>query len=122
MTRKFTPAHSNVEHNAHILCNLVPQVGDTGTLRTVISWVTDIRYGFVVHISHKTNTGSSDLMWGEKQLRQNMTEAITVRERLEKFIDITSHEMRNPLSAVIGCADDVSRSIHDCNIKLLLPL
>ena len=33
------------------------------------------------------------------------------------FIDITSHEMRNPLSAILQCADEISSSLHQYKIE-----
>ncbi|KAG9237820.1 aerobic respiration control sensor protein arcB [Amylocarpus encephaloides] len=46
------------------------------------------------------------------QLKQ-LDEAEENRRRQNNFIDITSHEMRNPLSAILQCADSISSSIKD---------
>ncbi|KAH6657854.1 hypothetical protein BKA67DRAFT_504541, partial [Truncatella angustata] len=35
-------------------------------------------------------------------------EAVELKRQQENFIDITSHEMRNPLSAILQCADEIS--------------
>jgi signal transduction histidine kinase len=40
-----------------------------------------------------------------------MEEAVELKRQQEAFIDITSHEMRNPLSAIIHCADEISASL-----------
>ncbi|KAK5014777.1 hypothetical protein LTR39_002970 [Cryomyces antarcticus] len=40
-----------------------------------------------------------------------MEEAVELKRQQENFIDITSHEMRNPLSAILQCADEISGSM-----------
>ena len=36
-----------------------------------------------------------------------------LKRQQENFIDITSHEMRNPLSAILQCADEISTLLGD---------
>lgn len=43
----------------------------------------------------------------ESSQKQRMEEALESKRQQENFIDMTSHEMRNPLSAVIQCADSI---------------
>ncbi|TGJ85265.1 hypothetical protein E0Z10_g3512 [Xylaria hypoxylon] len=38
-------------------------------------------------------------------------EAVELKRQQENFIDITSHEMRNPLSAILQCADEIAGTI-----------
>ncbi|KAI0521539.1 histidine kinase [Xylaria bambusicola] len=38
-------------------------------------------------------------------------EAVELKRQQENFIDITSHEMRNPLSAILQCADEISGTL-----------
>ncbi|KAG6010734.1 hypothetical protein E4U21_004122 [Claviceps maximensis] len=38
-------------------------------------------------------------------------EAVELKRQQENFIDITSHEMRNPLSAILQCVDQISSSV-----------
>ncbi|OTB04014.1 hypothetical protein M426DRAFT_169652 [Hypoxylon sp. CI-4A] len=45
--------------------------------------------------------------WQFERERQRKDEAIESKRQQENFIDMTSHEMRNPLSAIIQCADAV---------------
>ncbi|KAI1852029.1 hypothetical protein JX266_002882 [Neoarthrinium moseri] len=42
--------------------------------------------------------------------RKRKDEAIESKRQQENFIDMTSHEMRNPLSAIVQCADSVVAS------------
>lgn len=45
--------------------------------------------------------------WQLEKERQRKDEAIESKRQQENFIDMTSHEMRNPLSAIVQCADAV---------------
>jgi signal transduction histidine kinase len=38
---------------------------------------------------------------------------VELKRQQENFIDITSHEMRNPLSAILQCADEISTTLSD---------
>lgn len=63
----------------------------------VICWVTDIS-------AQKAATMA---------LHDKMEDAILQRTRQENFIDMISHEIRNPLSAVLHCSEDIIRSTKD---------
>ncbi|KAI0410186.1 histidine kinase [Xylaria palmicola] len=43
-------------------------------------------------------------------------EAVELKRQQENFIDITSHEMRNPLSAILQCADEIAGTISTFNL------
>ncbi|KAI1101002.1 hypothetical protein F4804DRAFT_348041 [Jackrogersella minutella] len=45
--------------------------------------------------------------WQFEKERERKDEAIESKRQQENFIDMTSHEMRNPLSAIVQCADAV---------------
>lgn len=49
--------------------------------------------------------------WQLDQERLHKEEALESKRQQENFIDMTSHEMRNPLSAIIHCADAVIASL-----------
>ncbi|KAI3333994.1 histidine kinase [Ustulina deusta] len=42
-------------------------------------------------------------------------EAVELKRQQENFIDITSHEMRNPLSAILQCADEIIGTLSTYN-------
>ncbi|KAI1105718.1 hypothetical protein F4804DRAFT_110083 [Jackrogersella minutella] len=42
-------------------------------------------------------------------------EAVELKRQQENFIDITSHEMRNPLSAILQCADEIAGTLANVN-------
>ena len=58
-------------------------------------------------------TNISQQKWAEGFQKQKMEEAVELKRQQENFIDITSHEMRNPLSAILQCADEISFSLQD---------
>lgn len=49
--------------------------------------------------------------WQLERERLRKEEALESKRQQENFIDMTSHEMRNPLSAIIHCADAVIASL-----------
>ena len=49
--------------------------------------------------------------WQLDREKQRKEEAIESKRQQENFIDMTSHEMRNPLSAIIHCADAITASL-----------
>ena len=52
-------------------------------------------------------TNISQQKWAEGIQTRKMEEAVELKRQQENFIDITSHEMRNPLSAILQCADEI---------------
>lgn len=58
-------------------------------------------------------TNISRQKWAEHFEKRRMEEAIEMKRQQENFIDITSHEMRNPLSAILQCADEISTTLTE---------
>lgn len=56
-------------------------------------------------------TDISSAKWAEKEQTKMKDEAIERKRQQENFIDMTSHEMRNPLSAVFQCADAIASAL-----------
>lgn len=54
----------------------------------------------------------SSLKWAEAQERHSKESALEAKQRHEAFVDTTSHELRNPLTAVIQCTDIVLESLQ----------
>ncbi|RAL66506.1 hypothetical protein DID88_006196 [Monilinia fructigena] len=82
---------------SHLILAMYPDLDNEGNVSTIMSCITDI----------------SELKWSENQLRARMEQALEMKKQQERFIDMTSHEMRNPLSALIGCADEILFSLHE---------
>ena len=56
-------------------------------------------------------TNISSQKWAEGIQTRKMEEAVELKRQQENFIDITSHEMRNPLSAILQCSDEIASSL-----------
>lgn len=59
-------------------------------------------YGCITNISQQK--------WAEHQEKLVSQEAVHRKAEQEAFIDMTSHEMRNPLSSILQCADEIART------------
>ena len=66
-----------------------------------------------VHSLTGSITNISHIKWAEQLQILNADTARKERQIQEEFIDITSHEMRNPLSAITQSADGVLLSLRD---------
>ena len=78
-----------------VLASAYPEKNDDGTLKIVFGSITDI----------------SRQKWAEHFEKRRVEEAVELKRQQENFIDITSHEMRNPLSAILQCADEISTTL-----------
>ncbi|KAF1998942.1 hypothetical protein P154DRAFT_602525 [Amniculicola lignicola CBS 123094] len=55
--------------------------------------------------------------WAESLQSKRVEEALEAKRQQENFIDMTSHELRNPLSAVVQCADSVLATLHQLTLR-----
>ncbi|KAI9843738.1 MAG: hypothetical protein M1838_002481 [Thelocarpon superellum] len=78
-----------------VLASVYPETSADGSLKSVFGSLTDIR----------------QQKWAEDFQKRRTEEAVELKRQQENFIDITSHEMRNPLSAILQCADEISTSL-----------
>ncbi|KAH8742304.1 hypothetical protein F5883DRAFT_671880 [Diaporthe sp. PMI_573] len=88
------------EFNGHpidtwALMSAYPEKDSDGAVKAVFGVITDI----------------SQQKWAEAFQNQRREEAVELKRQQENFIDMTSHEMRNPLSALCQCADEIIGSI-----------
>ncbi|KAF2106850.1 hypothetical protein BDV96DRAFT_654410 [Lophiotrema nucula] len=63
-------------------------------------------------------TDISKLKWAQGFQARLAAEAREAKKQQEAFIDVVSHEMRNPLSAMVHCADGISNSLEECRARL----
>ncbi len=80
-----------------VLASAYPETAEDGSLKSVFGSITNI----------------SQQKWAEDVQKRRMEEAVELKRQQENFIDITSHEMRNPLSAILQCADEITTSLSD---------
>lgn len=52
-------------------------------------------------------TDISAIKWAEGVQKRKMEDAIEAKRQQENFIDVTSHEMRNPLSAIMISGESI---------------
>ena len=95
------PECGGTQHHKWILCSAYPELGPDDELLEIVGSVTDI----------------SKQKWAESIQKYHTDSALESKQHLEHFIDTTSHEMRNPLSAIMQCADGIlsSYSFSDGN-------
>lgn len=84
-----------------VLASAYPEKKEDGSLKSVFGSFTNI----------------SPQKWAEDLQKRRMEEAVELKRQQENFIDITSHEMRNPLSAILQCADEISSSLTNFKHK-----
>ncbi len=83
--------------DAYILTTGCSEFKEDGTLDYIDFWVTDIS-------AHKM---------AATVLTNKMEEAIRLKIRQERFIDMVSHEIRNPLSAVLHCGEEIVEAMRE---------
>lgn len=101
MKRKWTPpvspgAEKPTEEYAWILALAYPVI-EEDEVTSIAGCITDI----------------STFKWAEAVQARSAKAAKEAKKLQESFIDIVSHEMRNPLSAIIQCADGIEGSLDD---------
>ena len=79
------------------LASAFPEKGADDKVKVIFGSITDI----------------SQQKWAEHFEKRRMEEAVEMKRQQENFIDITSHEMRNPLSAILQCADEITTSMTE---------
>ncbi|KAL9600917.1 MAG: hypothetical protein Q9219_002852 [cf. Caloplaca sp. 3 TL-2023] len=79
------------------LASAYPEKNGDGSLKII--------FGSITNISQQKRA--------EHLEKRKMEEALEMKRQQENFIDITSHEMRNPLSAILQCADEISSTLKE---------
>ncbi|KAL5113421.1 hypothetical protein ACEQ8H_008689 [Pleosporales sp. CAS-2024a] len=73
-----------------------PQLDEHGAVSSIMGTLFDI----------------SQFKWAERVQRRRIDEALEAKRQQENFIDMTSHELRNPLSAVLQCAESAIATLE----------
>lgn len=80
-----------------VLASCSPEKDEDGNIARVFGSVTDI----------------SSQKFAESLQRRRMEEAVEMKRQQERYIDTTSHEMRNPLSAILQSADAITGNLTE---------
>ena len=98
--RQYTPPVGDSEP-AHIHIMAFPY-RENGEIKSIMACTTDI----------------SRLKWAQSFQARLAAEAREAKRQQEAFIDVVSHEMRNPLSAIVHCADAITSAVEECQAQL----
>ncbi|KAL7620364.1 hypothetical protein AAE478_009359 [Parahypoxylon ruwenzoriense] len=85
-----------------VLMSAYPEKNDNGGIKGIFGCVTNI----------------SQQKLAEQIQMQRREEAVELKRQQENFIDITSHEMRNPLSAILQCADEIAGILANYKLSI----
>jgi len=80
-----------------VLASASPEKDEDGNIRRIFGSITDI----------------SSQKFAESLQKRRMEEAVETKRQQERYIDTTSHEMRNPLSAILQSADSITGSLSE---------
>ncbi|KAI1139390.1 hypothetical protein F5Y05DRAFT_403886 [Hypoxylon sp. FL0543] len=94
-TYTISGGDKTVTNGAYVVATGFSQFKEDGTIDHMDFWVTDI----------------SGQKMAVKVLTDKMEEAIRSKTQQERFMDMISHEIRNPLSAVLHCSEEIIESI-----------
>jgi PAS domain-containing protein len=102
MKRLYIPPTGDAEP-AQLQVLAFPYRDEHGSVMSVMACTTDI----------------SSLKWSGTFQARLAAEAREAKRQQEAFIDVVSHEMRNPLSAIVHCADAIANAVKECQAQLL---
>jgi signal transduction histidine kinase len=88
----------SAQDTAWILASGYSEMNSDGTLRYAVCWITDISTQKAV----------------ERGLDAKMKQALELKRQQENFVDNICHEIRNPASAMLHCADEISVYLKEC--------
>ncbi|KAI1150122.1 histidine kinase [Nemania diffusa] len=84
-----------------VLMSAYPEKNPDGGIKSIFGCITNI---------------SQQKLAAQVQM-QRREEAVELKRQQENFIDITSHEMRNPLSAILQCADEIAGTLTSFSLQ-----
>ncbi|KAI4707101.1 hypothetical protein J4E89_008040 [Alternaria sp. Ai002NY15] len=93
-----------IRSNIWVQSSSYPELDENGKVISIMGTLFDI----------------SQFKWAESVQRRRIHEALEAKRQQENFIDMTSHELRNPLSAVIQCADSVIASLQQLSRRQII--
>ncbi|KAF2751473.1 autoinducer 2 sensor kinase/phosphatase luxQ [Sporormia fimetaria CBS 119925] len=100
--KRFYTTPLGDQESAHIQVLAFPYK-EKGAVKSIMAATTDI----------------SRLKWASHFQARLAAEAREAKRQQEAFIDVVSHEMRNPLSAIVHCADEITKSVSE--VKKSMP-
>jgi len=96
-----------------VLVSAYPEKRDGEDLESIVACFTDI----------------TEQKWAAEIERKRTQDALEAKRQQENFIDVTSHEIRNPLSVALQCSEEISsiakswlRNLPQQSTKVTLPI
>lgn len=86
-----------------LMATSFPEIESDGRVSAVLGWVNDI----------------SAAKWADRLVAKRLEDALENKRQSENFIDMTSHEMRNPLSAILQSADSIVSTLEMAGMPIL---
>jgi PAS domain S-box-containing protein len=118
MKKRWNDPNTGDEVDYWILLAAQPEFSLDGRFLSFMGSITDITLQKQSEKVADMRTRFTEKLLAQEQetkdlQRSQLEEAEENRRRQNNFIDITSHEMRNPLSAILQCADSIATSLKD---------
>lgn len=127
IVEKWYHKESGTWKNKWIIASCGQDENENGSLKSVMGTITDItllkqaQEDALERATLSEQLAQSQKEANEIQIRSRI-EAEEARKSMEKFMDITSHEMRNPLSAILQSADGLASSLLEFQASSRTPL
>lgn len=127
ITHKWYHKESGTWKHKWIIASCGQVVNEDGSLKSVVGSITDIsllkqaQEDALERATLSEKLAQSQKEANEIQVRSRI-EAEEARSSMEKFMDITSHEMRNPLSAIVQSADGIASSLLEFQSSSKTPI
>ena len=127
ISNKWYHSESGTWKHKWIMASCGQEQNEDGSLTSIMGSITDISLlKQAQEDAIERATLSERLAQSQKEANEIQTrsriEAEEARKSMEKFMDITSHEMRNPLSAIVQSADGISSSILEFQASAKTPV
>jgi len=110
--KRLRNGERNVAVELRLIRTFVPPVGPPEPACILSLSFPYMENGIVKSIMTCT-TDISQQKWAEESEARQASEARIAKKRQEDFVDVISHEMRNPLSAIFHCADMIQTSFDE---------
>lgn len=127
LVHKWYHKESGTWKNKWIIASCGSNENEDGSLIRVMGSITDItllkqaQEDALERATLSEKLAQSQKEANEIQVRSRI-EAEEARKSMEKFMDITSHEMRNPLSAIMQSADGIASSLLEFRVSSKTPI
>lgn len=90
--RLAVPSKQYTSSYTWVLVSAYPEMAEDNELESIVACFTDI----------------TEQKWAAEVERRRTEDALEAKRQQESFVDVTSHEIRNPLSVSLQCSEEIS--------------